>query len=550
VIPLHVWQDRLVPMLSRVEAGRLRRVCKALKTMLDGCHMDLGPLHARNVEAALRCYPKAESMNLMLAEPLTWSFDLSSMVQVLREHRGTLQRVTATGRGAEDLLSTAVEAGALPELRYYDLNLANPRHRQLLSAGLLPKVEELKVVSGDLSAEDQIATDEQHLRRLEHLRSISFKAQYSQNPAVPAFIPPSLRMLRVSISPAACLESLLRVLPSVLQASGARLEEFKVGEIRELSIEGGDALAQVLRTCSPSLRSACILPSKGAEDTSWVANVAPGLVSCCDRLERLDVSWPLLESLPPTCPSFARLTSLRIRGTRLGFGAPLWGLMARGLLPGLADLSLSGRSGIYWPPDKGADGRWPLSRAFEAVAGTLRRLTLTTLRVSSPPLYDDERAFVDLGAAIGQLRRLSYLSLRLSPDGCSYQAVGQGLAASGECPPLFELHFGGLTTNAHVLTHEPSLVVPSVRDLAISGTFGEEGVLVLCCALVRMGYGHRFTCLMFGMFEEPPFPRPQQLQNVRLRRCLLTILQKLGRMNACYTFQETAALVGSGEMEW
>jgi hypothetical protein len=71
--------------------------------------------------------------------------------------------------------------------------------------------------------------------------------------------------------------------------------------------------------------------------------------------------------------------------------------------------------------------------------------------------------------------------------------VGRGLAASGGCPPLFQLGVFGLRHNVVTITHEPSLTLPSVRRLEIEmdGT-DVKAALLLCCGLVRVGYRHRF----------------------------------------------------------
>jgi hypothetical protein len=124
------------------------------------------------------------------------------------------------------------------------------------------------------------------------------------------------------------------------------------------------------------------------------------------------------------------------------------------------------------------------------VAGTLRRLTL---RSEILPKLPHLGACHELGVAIGKMRRLRCLSLRLFQDGRSYQAVGRGTAASGGCPPLFELRLDGVRENADCLVSEPSLIVPSVGNLHIwVGPTGEDALL-LCCRLVQVGYKHRFT---------------------------------------------------------
>jgi hypothetical protein len=76
--------------------------------------------------------------------------------------------------------------------------------------------------------------------------------------------------------------------------------------------------------------------------------------------------------------------------------------------------------------------------------------------------------------------------------------MGRGLAASGGCPPLFELQLQEIRTSIDVLAYEPSLIVPSVRRLQIHGGYTDpEPALLLCCGLVQMGYKHRFINEVF-----------------------------------------------------
>jgi hypothetical protein len=98
----------------------------------------------------------------------------------------------------------------------------------------------------------------------------------------------------------------------------------------------------------------------------------------------------------------------------------------------------------------------------------------------------------ELGVAVGQLRRLKDLALRLFDDGRGYHAVAQGLAARvEECPlpllwrvsALSEVH-----SNADLLA---SLLLPSVRVFSCAFSVGGATVPVLTstvCALHQAGY--------------------------------------------------------------
>jgi hypothetical protein len=310
----------------------------------------------------------------------------------------------------------------------------------------------------------------------------------------PSFISPSLKTLTLDYLSDRLFESLLRQLPTMLQASGARLEEMHVLRATETSAESAAALAQVLRTCSPALKSFRILSAnrhKGVFDSGVASEVTSGLVSCCEGLERLDVPWGTFKSLPLPYPTFTRLTHLNIFKGPFAVTdpkSPVWDLMASGLLPALTDLSVH-----YEGFSCGTGEPWEcrLARALEGVAGTLRRLTLKS---GSPPHNYPAVEYHELGVAIGKLRCLSYLSLSLCTDGRAYLAMGRGLAASGGCPKLFELHLDQVKWDIECIAYKPSLIVPSVRHLHIQvSDRKDEDVLLLCCGLVVLGYRHRLT---------------------------------------------------------
>jgi hypothetical protein len=153
---------------------------------------------------------------------------------------------------------------------------------------------------------------------------------------------------------------------------------------------------------------------------------ASHLTSSCLRI--------LVSPMNPACPNFLRIISLSLGGFRdhTNFTSPAWDLLANERLPALTTLELNGRGMSL----EASEGVCRLGRALAAVAGTLQRLTIKSTDSAEQP----DEACYELGAAIGKLRRLRYLSLRLSEDGRSYHAVARGLAASGGCPELFELH--------------------------------------------------------------------------------------------------------------
>jgi hypothetical protein len=165
--------------------------------------------------------------------------------------------------------------------------------------------------------------------------------------------------------------------------------------------------------------------------------------------------------------------------------------MITGRLPILATLHIDSSDGlILGPGEKGGDGGEGLTRAFEAVGGTLKRLTLLQANGGDHMPVD---ACYELGVAIGKLWNLRYLKAHLFTDGRDYHAVGRGMAASGGCPQLFHVNLAYTARNLDWIAYEPSLIVPSVRDLSIQGHGTEEEALLLCCGLVQMSPKHRLV---------------------------------------------------------
>jgi hypothetical protein len=448
-LPLRVWQAHLTPWLSVVEAARLRGVCKALRGVVGQCPVELNKVRGDQLKAALTCFPAAQSLKIMIDRRIRAAEEWEA-VGLLRMHGGTLKRVVAKGEGARRLLDAAVRAGALPKLNYFHLHLSNLEHRQWLWNGRLRLVEQMTVVVRTWDDEKAFAALEQ-LRRLPKLQAI--EVALPKDPllaTLPPFIPPSLKVLILTSLPAVPAGALLRDLPSMLQASGAGLQGLTIMLTRGDSIESGAALARVLQACSPTLKRLRISAGKTARrlDPAFASQVALGLLSCCERLERLHLPWTVFNSLRPNCPTFKRLTHLELmddhgsRGGWVDFTSPVWDRVARGLLPALVDLDVRIVQAVWYGVGKGLrkgkrrDGH-RLARALEGVAGTLRRLTL-----KSGILHEHLPAAVchRLGVAIGKVQRLTYLSLDVPMDGRSYQAVEQGLVASGGCPPLLKLH--------------------------------------------------------------------------------------------------------------
>jgi hypothetical protein len=283
----------------------------------------------------------------------------------------------------------------------------------------------------------------EHLRRLP-LRRLELTLNRSGSLVFPPFIPPSLKTLTLNVSRAGAFESLLRGLPSMLHTSRASLEGIKLWDDSEFSASVGAAFAQVLQACSSTLRlmEVPIYLSHSERTAAFSREMVPGLVSCCDELHVLKCPWSVFRAFPTTCASFTRLTELKLMGQQdlIEFTSPVWDLMANGKMPVLVTLELFTYRLARWGREEGDkvnSGDSSLARAFEAVAATLRRLTLST--ISGTKALDGYGACYELGAPIGRLRLLTYLHLDLFDDGRAYHAVGQGLTAAGGCPELLGL---------------------------------------------------------------------------------------------------------------
>jgi hypothetical protein len=527
-LPRDVWQEHVRPLLPVREAAQLRGVCKALKEPVVSLAMDLSSgsmaltvTTPRELKAALTCFPATKSLDTCFSESLSPA-EKSWVVKLLRAHGGTLRRVN----GSPQRLSSAVRRGALPNLHYFRFKLEDPTHRQILSGGMLRFLEDVDV---SINAEHLAALE--HLRHLPHLRRLAMWGDGAENAAFPPFIPLSLKSLTLMIGPVGLLKSLLHEMPSRLEASGAELEEIVLSCKEDLSAEGGAVIGQVLRACKSKGKSALkTVRLLGAPDRLGAAcnrALAPGLVECA-QLEVLHCPWDVFSALPatgpvgegvePVFPSLIELCLEGCDGENLDLASPAWDIVANGHLPALTTLNVKTARGfsVGGPGEGGGasaeSGR--LARAFEAVGSTIMSLRLYDMGVNGLPLV----ARYELGAAIGKLRRLRHLELELFTYGWDYMAVGQGMAASGGCPELFKVEIHGVQQTVDWLTHAPSLIVPSVRDLHISGTSTEDEALLLCCGLVQMGYKYRLSdCLLSFTSDRLGLPPPT-------RACMRAIL--------------------------
>jgi hypothetical protein len=485
-LPPSVWQEHLRRFLSIKEAAGLRAVCKALKVLVREWPMALWGVHANDIEAALKCFPATESFDLVFAEGFT-SADETYLVEVLRERGRALKTVFVWEDFGRGFLSSAVRAGALPNLTYFKYFLKNNIDQQNLSGGMLRLLEKVDVA---IHCEKHLAALE-HLRRLPHLQGLNLICEGPLEAEFPPFVPSSLKTLMLKFEFVANLEALLRGLPSILQASGARLEKIHIRRYHgALSAPGGAALAQVLQICSSTIKKFQMFGGREQESFVCIRELLPGLMSCCDTLEVLHCPWNVLSAFPASCPRFTRLNELHLNGysKAISCSSTAWSVMANGRLPALATLVLETTCRSLWAEGQ-EEGGCRLADAFEALGGTLEGLRVGDFGC----VHMSDGASYELGGAIGKLRRLKSLQLTLNDGGAvrTHHGVGRGLAASGGCPELRKLWLH-LVSNLSDFFLEPSLIVPSVRDFRIAALCTEEEALLLCCGLVQVGYKHSF----------------------------------------------------------
>jgi hypothetical protein len=506
VIPTAVWEDHLLPLLTGKDAARLACSCEALRRVVRKHLKDLGEVPLTKLRAALTIFPRARSLTLYHGLTLPWGLaERRALLKWLCAggHGGALTTVGA--RGEEAVWSTIHEAlrrGALPLLKSVVANLKYSNHRASFTPpfarGFLGRMHELNLMIECTRQSEAQRAALGLVRQLPALTKLELELSLHRDgsgsdgadPPVqwPPFIPSSLKALRIKTEGLRHFNgyylSLLRALPHMIVASGARLNRL------EIPIEGffgrrDDGLAHVakaLHCCSATLedfrpsslglyfkKSRIGLPGDRDDRdeversrTQW-ANVLAG-VSSCRELEVLVLPRVDIEPLFPLGTAFHRLTHLQMfvvggereRPPDAGV-VGLWELMASGGLPALAKLKIRLRG--TW--GGGEQLRSRVAPAFEAVAGTLTHLYIgSEVRAWS----DEGGVWYEWGVALGQLRRLKALTLDLDDDGRAYHTLAQGLAASGGDHPVLLLSRVNVawyvTTNADLVA---SLLFPSVR---------------------------------------------------------------------------------------
>jgi hypothetical protein len=430
----------------------------------------------------------------------------------------------------DDIIHAALRSGALPSLKTVAGRLTDVAYRASLTGGLLGATHELRLSiewRRDHALAPQLAAlglvrQLPALAKLElHLYAGVGDEEDDDEPRgvqCPPFIPPSLKALSIETDREVRDNSLLCALPGMLGASGARLERLEVRFSSQHTVIFADLvnLAEALRCCSPTLKHFHL----SARDHSCIQIRHPWADDYEDQMERLRVQWAEVlagvsacrelqvlilrhievEHCFPPGAAFARLTHLEIhdRPQEHAGGVGLWELMASGGLPALATLKVTPLGRWGWE-----EVRTRMAPGLEAVAGTLTRLHLGRFKDSSRGqwLDEEEEGAYEVGLAVGKLRRLKDLTLHLSDDGRAYDALAQGLTASGGDPPLpllWRLEVPGIRSHPDLLT---SLLLPSVRVLVtpifIEDSRSHHTALLMACALRREGYKHTWAVNSF-----------------------------------------------------
>jgi hypothetical protein len=516
-LPTAVWEDRLLPLLRCGDAVRLGSTCKALRGLVRDHSKALGSIRLSKLQAALTAFPRARALSFMDVDDTLGDGVKEALLQWLREEGQGRHlewvHVDNVKLPASTFVHEALRGGALPSLRSIDVNLDCPTQRASLIDGLVAAMHELRVTVSCTGADHLAALG--MVRQLPALTTLDLHVHREDQGQVqwPPFIPPSLRSLDIGVKDNQPIQGLLRALPGMLEASGARLKRLHLHVPTEFAdmVDGLMHVAQALRCCSPTLKNFCLSTGFGTLGIAEIiddleaqserlrlqwADVLAGMMSCRE-LEFLALP-DVLEPLFPHGTVFARLTHLQLtdhqREHHPGAGEiTLWELMASGGLPALSSLAVK------------LDGRWRgvdevrarMVPAFEAVSATLTHLDLDKDDLDPGWLSDEVDMGYALGMAVGKLQRLESLALTLSDDGRVYHAMAEGLASGGgrPLPVLRRLRVSSrIGYNADLVG---SLLLPGVRVFGSDCLHTSRAALLTACAVRRAGYKHTLVLSMF-----------------------------------------------------
>jgi hypothetical protein len=366
-----VWEDHLLPLLTCEEAARLGCTCKALERMVREHFKDLGCIDAEHLRAALTTFPAAREVALLGFNE--WGDgEKEALLQWLRDggrgrHLESIEMDNIFSSDT-DLVHEALQQGVLSSLRRVQANLQNKTHRASLMNGFVGGVHDL-FLAVDFRRLMYIQVEPQlaalcTVRQLPALAMLEVYVRGEDDDAMqwPPFIPPSLRALRIDvqqphgppITEPPPGSPLLRDLPDILGASGAKLDRLEVlmpteeFEFRTVDNALGH-VAKALRCCVPILKGfflsaghygACYRHEETEEEfvlraerlRARLADMFANL-SACPELEVLVLPAMTIEPLFPLGAVFARLTHLQLSDHEREFPhdagvVGMWELMA------------------------------------------------------------------------------------------------------------------------------------------------------------------------------------------------------------------------------
>jgi hypothetical protein len=506
-VPATLWEDHLVPLLTRQDAARLQCTCKALSILVREYFKDLSryTVTMDEVKAALTTFPRARTIVISGGDPGY----VNELLEWLREggQGRHLERVQVEGSSLDDFVHRALQETALPSIRSVDVCLSEELHR----ASLTDAMRELQLTNdaSDVQSLEAQLSALGLVRQLPALTKLEIGVGFGDEepPRWPPFIPPSLKALHIVLDQLITDESFLRAVPGMLAGSGAKLEHLEVGCTWAGEQQVGEGLvylAQALHCCSPTLKGFFLKTPELRPSLSQWADFLVG-VSACGELQMLVLPHTKVEPLFRPGTVFARLVRLEIwdseRERQPDAGVMgLWELMASGGLPALVKLKVR-FTGRWWSAEV---MRTRVAPAFEAVAGTLTHLQLGKYGDDMWLGVDlDLDVAYELGVALGKLRRLNTLSISMSSDGRAFDALAQGLAASGQDPPLPLLwRLELLSSIWHNGDLVASLLLPSVRILALNFKSDVNTILIMACGLRQAGFKHVWATIQSRRWDD------------------------------------------------
>jgi hypothetical protein len=477
--PRPVWLDHLLPLLELEDIVILRATCKAMRAIVADmrAHLYLRPL--RDLRAMLTCFPKAADACLCDDKSLTLA-EQDNLIAWLKERGHSLTRVQNPNHSVEPFHRRAWRAGAFGSIKNVNLHLKDPEDRELILDGFVSGVESIYVASSPEASEVERAALAP-LRTFPALKEIACYMMGSEDTTLPPFVPPSLEKLTFrAVGTRPLLQ--LGCLHGMIKSSGAKLQSLKLllEEVDDGDVARG--VRSLLQACASTLKE-FELPAQSSFQPP--VEVLEGLASC-PHLERLTARTITFAVMPPGGVTF-RLSHLDLTYHNGDEGSlsslALWGLMAQGGFPTLSSFSLD-TFRCRWGAELGP----AVVAAFEGVAATLKTLKLGP-RLIAAAMGEHEAYGVALqvGEAIGKLRRLETLDLDIGGRSYWYHRVAEGMA-KGACPALRSLSLK-IEREAVWLAYRPTIILPSVRALRV--TFGrrpETEPMGVACVLTALEY--------------------------------------------------------------